>query len=88
MYKIDLSKVKDKDQVYEDLNYMSYENFKEKYDIELLEGENLIEATRQLDSYKFNTEGDTLLLVTPMMNEEDFIAEEPLGTYFSVVVDE
>ena len=88
MYKIDLSKVKDKDQVYEDLNYMSYENFKEKYDIELLEGENLTEATKQLDSYKFNTEGDTLLLVTPMMNEEDIIAEEPLGTYFSVVVDE
>lgn len=87
MYKIDLSKVKDKDRVFEDLNYMSYEDFKEKYNIELLEGENITEATKQLDSYEFNTEGNTLLIVTPTTNEEDIIAEEPLGIYFNVVVD-
>ncbi|CAD2070545.1 hypothetical protein [Phocicoccus pinnipedialis] len=87
MYKLDLSKVKNKDKIYEDLNYMSYEEFKEAYNIETLEGEERSKAMKQLDTLEFNTEGDSLILITPMMKEEDLVLNEPLGLYFSVVLD-
>lgn len=85
IYKVDLTKVEDKKELYKDLNYMSSKELHQKYEITLLKEEAHDKAMEQLENFQFDTEGNTLLIVADKtaLEQND---EYPMPFTMNVVV--